>query len=74
MIVPPQTVVAYRLSVGRIPFNDWLHELRDQNVVARIFARLGRVRRGDFGDCKSVGEGVSELRLDFGPGYPKNGS
>lgn len=46
-----------------------MHDLRDQNAVAGILARLGRMRRGNLGDCKPVGEGVSELRVDYGPGY-----
>ena len=37
--------------------------------MAVIDARLARVRRGNFGDAKSVGDGVHELRIDFGPGY-----
>jgi putative addiction module killer protein len=37
--------------------------------VAIVRARLNRVRLGNFGDCKPVGEGVEELRIDFGPGY-----
>lgn len=50
-------------------FDDWLRGVRDSNAVARILARMGRVRRGNLGDCRSVGEGVSELRVDCGPGY-----
>jgi putative addiction module killer protein len=54
---------------GRLPFDEWLRELRDANAVARVLARIGRIRRGNLGDCKPVGEGVSELRVDYGPGY-----
>ena len=43
--------------------------MKDKAAVARILARLARVRLGNVGDCKPVGEGVSELRVDYGPGY-----
>ncbi|MCW5604857.1 MAG: type II toxin-antitoxin system RelE/ParE family toxin [Burkholderiales bacterium] len=69
MDVQPKSVLVYRTREGRLPFDEWLRELRDTNAVARVLAHLGRVRRGNFGDCKSVGEGVSELRVDYGPGY-----
>jgi putative addiction module killer protein len=65
----PKSVLAYRTRDGRLPFDNWLRELRDTNAVARILARIGRVRRGILGGCKSAGEGVSELRVDYGPGY-----
>jgi len=65
----PKELLAFRTSDGRIPFNEWLDELHDQNIVARILARLARVRRGNLGDVRSVGEGVFELRVDYGPGY-----
>jgi putative addiction module killer protein len=52
-----------------VPFEEWLDDLNDKKAVARILARLARVRQGNLGDCKSVGEGVSELRADYGPGY-----
>ena len=48
--------------------SDWINSLRDLRAVARIDARIGRLRLGNFGDAKSVGDGVSELR-DYGPGY-----
>ena len=51
------------------PFSDWLHSLLDARAVAIVRARLNRIRLGNFGDCKPVGSGVEELRIDFGPGY-----
>jgi putative addiction module killer protein len=65
----PREVVVFRARNGRRPFEEWLDELNDQRAVARVLARLARVRQGNLGDCKSVGEGVSELRVDYGPGY-----
>jgi putative addiction module killer protein len=52
-----------------VVFADWLDGLRDAMAVKRIKQRLARVQIGLFGDAKSVGEGVSELRVDHGPGY-----
>jgi putative addiction module killer protein len=69
VIITPKQVVAYQTLEGRIPFNEWMDRLRDQRGVARILARLARVRQGNLGDCQGVGEGVSELRVDYGPGY-----
>jgi putative addiction module killer protein len=59
----------FRARDGGVPFEDWLDDLNDKRAVARVLARLARVRQGNLGDCKSVGEGVSELRVDYGPGY-----
>ena len=50
-------------------FASWLRKLRDEQARARIQIRIRRVSLGNFGDIKSVGEGVSELRIDYGPGY-----
>ncbi len=50
-------------------FAQWLDGLRDMKARARVQARLDRMAEGNPGDVKSVGEGVSELRIDFGPGY-----
>jgi putative addiction module killer protein len=65
----PRSVLVYRTRDNRLPFDEWLRELRDSNAVARVLARIGRVRQGNLGDCKPAGEGVSELRVDYGPGY-----
>ena len=59
----------YTTPDGRSPFEDWISKLRDQRAKARIFVRIDRVRLGNFGDCRSVGGGVYELRVDYGPGY-----
>ena len=50
-------------------FIAWLTALRDFKARARITKRINRLAEGNFGDAKSVGGGVSELRFDFGPGY-----
>jgi putative addiction module killer protein len=47
----------------------WLDGLRDINARARIQIRVERLATGNAGDVKPVGEGVSELRIDYGPGY-----
>lgn len=54
---------------GRDLFADWLDRLPDRVAQARVAARLLRLQNGNFGDCKPVGSGVWELRVDWGPGY-----
>jgi putative addiction module killer protein len=50
-------------------FSKWLRELADRRARARIQTRIDRLQLGLAGDVKPVGEGVSELRIDYGPGY-----
>lgn len=50
-------------------FSKWLHDLRDGVARARIAARIRRLALGNPGDVRPVGEGLSELRVDHGPGY-----
>ena len=50
-------------------FAKWLRKLRDENARFRIVARIRRLSLGNFGDIKPVGDGLSELRIDYGPGY-----
>lgn len=50
-------------------FVQWLDGLRDIKGRSRVLARIERLASGNPGDVKPVGEGVSELRIDYGPGY-----
>jgi putative addiction module killer protein len=50
-------------------FNEWLTNLKDHVAKALIARRIERAEAGNFGDCESVGGGVSEMRIDYGPGY-----
>lgn len=50
-------------------FAEWFSNLRDRQARARIDVRIRRLSLGNPGDVKPVGEGVSELRIDYGPGY-----
>lgn len=50
-------------------FRDWLKKLRDRQARLRISERIDRLIAGNFGDTKSVDDGVQELRMRFGPGY-----
>jgi putative addiction module killer protein len=54
---------------GVSPFEEWYFGLRDRKTRQIVLARLARVRSGTFGDWKSVGGSVFELRIDYGPGY-----
>lgn len=55
-----------RQTVG---FQRWFDGLRDSRARDRLIARIRRVEHGNFGDHKALGAGLSELRLDYGPGY-----
>lgn len=50
-------------------FKRWRTTLRDRQAILRINARLERLRAGNFGDTKYLRDGISELRIDYGPGY-----
>ena len=65
----PRELQIYRTPNDRQPFTEWLTALRDRNTRQRIQFRLYHVRAGNLGDYRSVGNGVFELRFQFGPGY-----
>ena len=62
-------VLHYRLASGKDVFQEWLDGLKDISGRAAILKRIDRVEEGLFGDHRSVGAGVWELRIDYGPGY-----
>jgi putative addiction module killer protein len=65
----PYEIDYYVTEDGRKPFREWLENLWDAKGRAKVRVRLDRVRLGNLGDNRMVGEGVHELRIDFGPGY-----
>lgn len=64
----PYTIEYYLTATNKKPFKEWLDGL-DINTRAKIRIRLDRVRLGNLGKNRHVGEGVYELKIDYGPGY-----
>jgi putative addiction module killer protein len=66
-------VVAYKQQMPTLrqtdTFTAWLRDLRDLRGKAKILARIQRLEDGNAGDVAAVGDGVSEMRIHFGPGY-----
>ncbi len=69
MEAQPKEIRNYLTAEGRSPFQEWLDSLRDIKARVRIEKRLERVALGNLGDYRSVGEGVCELKIDYGSGY-----
>lgn len=59
----------YEASTGKSPYLEWLDTLKDLQGRAKIRVRIERLKLGNLGNCESVGDGVRELKIDFGPGY-----
>ena len=62
-------ILQYQTATGRVPFREWLLSLKDEVARARIRVQIDRLKLGNTGDTKPIGEGVLELRLHFGPGF-----
>jgi putative addiction module killer protein len=65
----PREVQNYITPTGKSPFEEWLNSLKDMKAIVTIEKRLKRVRLGNLGNYRAVGEGVCELKIDYGPGY-----
>lgn len=59
----------YRTREGKEPFTEWLGSLKNKIARSQVTNRLNRVVHGHYGDCVSVGDGVYELRIHYGPGH-----
>jgi len=59
----------YFLENGSDPFAEWLQSLKDTKGRVKIKINIDRMSLGNFSNCKGLGDGVSELKIDFGPGY-----
>ncbi len=59
----------YETENGEKPFQKWLDGLKDTASRAKVHIRIDRARLGNFGDTRAVGEGVHELKINYGPGY-----
>lgn len=66
---PRKREVLHYVDNGRDVFAEWIDSLKDITGRAAILKRIDRVEEGNFGDHRSVGEGVSEFRIHYGPGY-----
>ncbi len=67
--VSQKDVFVFTAKDGHQPYSDWLNGLRDGTTRRRIIQRVTRLESGNYGDCKSLKDGVFELRLSFGSGY-----
>ncbi len=65
----PVELFLFQQTNGRQPFVDWFDRLGDRVVQARVMQRLDRLQAGNPGDCRALGSGLMELRIDSGPGY-----
>lgn len=63
------SIEVYQDQSDQIPFWDWIKGLNNKKTEERLLERFDRVELGNFGDCKSLGGGLMELRFRFGPGY-----
>ena len=69
MATTAQEIEIYVDRDGKSPYSDWLNSLKDIKARAIIRVRIDRVKLGNFGKSRSVGDGAYELKISYGPGY-----
>ena len=62
-------VLSYKSPDGRFPYREWRASLNDEDAEVAVDVRITRLSAGNFGDSRTIGGGVFESRIDFGPGY-----
>ncbi|CAC5345551.1 hypothetical protein PA905_36430 [Planktothrix agardhii CCAP 1459/11A] len=65
----PREIQRYVTPEGKVPFAEWLDSLRDRKARLKIQTKLRRIHLGNWGDYRSLGEGVYEFKINYGPGY-----
>jgi len=68
-VIKERQVVFYQDNAGKEPFTEWIESFREHKTQRRILQRLARVQSGNYGDYKSLRNGIFELRFAFGSGY-----
>lgn len=69
MEATPKDLFIFETDDGHAPFTEWMNSIEGNPVYDRVMHRLDRLELGNFGEHRSVGEGVVELKIAFGPGY-----
>ncbi len=63
------SVIFFQTTGGKIPFKQWLNDLSDMRIRVAVELRIDRILLGNLGQCKTLGSGLHELKIDVGPGY-----
>ncbi|MCL4558843.1 MAG: type II toxin-antitoxin system RelE/ParE family toxin [Deltaproteobacteria bacterium] len=69
MKADPREVLYYKKADDDVPFLKWLYSIEDKTTRAKMRIRLDRIAAGNLGNYRPVGDGVNELKIDYGPGY-----
>lgn len=69
MKIKERLVEYFKTPHGKVPAQEWLDSIKDKMTQAILYKRIRQAGLGNFGDFKSVGSGVQELRINYGPGY-----
>ncbi|MBI4124909.1 MAG: type II toxin-antitoxin system RelE/ParE family toxin [Deltaproteobacteria bacterium] len=69
MEAKPREIKIYQTPEGKAPFETWFYGLKDKVVRRKIRVRLDRTEEGNLGEWNAVGRGISEMKINYGPGY-----